>query len=195
MAGQYEAHPGTFAGADKYDYDKTVETTSDDDSRNTGVRRKRTRTQLDDVDRKIVDLLRKDGRTPAMEIARQLGVSESTVRKRISKLDRENIIQIVATSSMHLLGYTHEMLVSLKTQPQSTRSVIDELKAIERIRYISLMGGPFNVDMRVAFESDRAAANFLVDELAKIEGIVEYNAVPILRVVKRSYDWLADTTN
>lgn len=147
---------------------------------------------LDDIDMEIIRILRHNGRTPTVEVARQLNVSEGTIRKRLRRLEKQNIIQIVATSSINLLGFRQEMKVLLKTEPQKTREVIDKLKALTRVRYIAIVGGSFNVDMVVAFESDKAAASFLVDELAQIEGISEVNAMPMLRVVKRSYDWLAD---
>lgn len=150
---------------------------------------------LDETDKSIVSILRKDGRTAAMEIARQLDVSEATVRKRLQRLESERLLQIVATSSIHLLGYKQEMRILLKTTPGKTRAVIDQLKAIERVRYIALLGGSHNVELTVAFESDRTAARFLVDELAEVDGIIEYEATPVLRVVKRSYDWLAGDTD
>lgn len=140
----------------------------------------------------IIAILRENGRTATIEIARRLNVSEGTIRKRLQRLERENVLQIVATSSIHLLGYRHEMKVMLKTAPQKTREVIDKLKALSRVRYIALLGGMYTLDLIVAFESDRAATRFFVDELAHIEGITEFNAMPMLRVVKRSYDWLAD---
>ncbi len=148
--------------------------------------------KMDDIDMQIIHILRRNGRTPTVEVARQLNVSEGTIRKRLRRLEKENIIQIVATSSINLLGFRQEMKVLLKTEPQKTREVIDKLKALSRVRYIAIVGGSFNVDMVVAFESDQAAARFLVDDLAQIEGISEVNAMPMLRVVKRSYDWLAD---
>ncbi len=156
------------------------------------ARRNRARGQLDYLDTQIVAILRENGRTPTIEVARRLNVSEGAIRKRLRRLERENVIQIVATSSINLLGYRQEMKLMLKTTPQKTREVIDKLKVLNRVRYIALLAGTYNLELMVAFESDRAAAHFLVDDLAQIEGILEYNATPVLRVVKRSYDWLAD---
>jgi len=154
--------------------------------------KRRARVQLDELDTEIVAILRENGRIPTVEVARRLNFSEGTIRKRLQRLERENVIQIVATSSINLLGYHHEMKLMLKTAPKKTRQVIDTLKVISRVRYIALLGGTYTLDLIVAFESDRAAARFLVDELAHIDGIIEFNAMPMLRVVKRSYDWLAD---
>lgn len=154
--------------------------------------RSRSRGQLDELDTRIIAILRDNGRTPAIEIARRLDISEGAIRKRMRRLEKENVLQIVATSSIRLLGYRYEMKIMLKTAPQKTRQVISNLKSLSRVRYIAIVGGDYNLDLIVAFESVRSATGFLVDELACIDGVIECNAVPVLRVVKRSYDWLAD---
>jgi Lrp/AsnC family transcriptional regulator, regulator for asnA, asnC and gidA len=48
--------------------------------------------QLDKLDRKILDLLRKDARVPYLEIARLCNVSGATVHLRIQKLEKMNLI-------------------------------------------------------------------------------------------------------
>ncbi len=48
--------------------------------------------QLDKLDRKILDLLRKDARIPYLEIARLCGVSGATVHLRIQKLEKMKLI-------------------------------------------------------------------------------------------------------
>jgi DNA-binding Lrp family transcriptional regulator len=51
--------------------------------------------ETDAIDRKIVELLMKDGRLPAAEIARLVGgTSERVVRYRIDRMVDENVIQI-----------------------------------------------------------------------------------------------------
>jgi Lrp/AsnC family transcriptional regulator for asnA, asnC and gidA len=42
-----------------------------------------TKVTLDQLDRKIINELQTDGRRPYTEIAKRLGVSEATVRKRV----------------------------------------------------------------------------------------------------------------
>lgn len=49
--------------------------------------------ELDDLDRKIVDLLLKDGRTPAAQIAEQIGLSRPAVADRLEKLERQGVIR------------------------------------------------------------------------------------------------------
>ena len=48
---------------------------------------------LDEADRRILDILIDDGRTSNIEIARTLGVNESTVRRRMDSLVERGIIR------------------------------------------------------------------------------------------------------
>lgn len=49
--------------------------------------------ELDDYDVRIVDALLRDGRTPAAQIAEQVGLSRPAVADRIEKLERQGVIR------------------------------------------------------------------------------------------------------
>ena len=48
---------------------------------------------MDDLDREILTILRRDSRTPYTEIADRVGTSEGTVRNRVERLVDEGIIE------------------------------------------------------------------------------------------------------
>ncbi|WP_254535398.1 Lrp/AsnC family transcriptional regulator [Halomarina litorea] len=48
---------------------------------------------MDSLDRDILDILRRDARTPYTEIAEQVGTSEGTVRNRVDRLVSEDVIE------------------------------------------------------------------------------------------------------
>jgi Lrp/AsnC family transcriptional regulator for asnA, asnC and gidA len=48
---------------------------------------------LDEVDAKIINILKKDSRTPFTEIASTLGVSDSTIHVRLKKLKDDGILR------------------------------------------------------------------------------------------------------
>lgn len=49
--------------------------------------------ELDDLDLRIVGLLLKDARTPAAQIAEQIGLSRPAVADRLDKLERQGVIR------------------------------------------------------------------------------------------------------
>jgi len=48
---------------------------------------------LDDKDKKILEMLIEDSRRPYREIAEKIGLSESSIRKRVVKLQEEGVIE------------------------------------------------------------------------------------------------------
>lgn len=49
--------------------------------------------ELDDLDAKILDALLRDGRTPAAQVAEQVGLSRPAVADRLEKLERQGVIR------------------------------------------------------------------------------------------------------
>ncbi|WP_254546493.1 Lrp/AsnC family transcriptional regulator [Halomarina pelagica] len=48
---------------------------------------------MDNLDRDILDILRRDARTPYTEIAAEVGTSEGTVRNRVDRLVKDGVIE------------------------------------------------------------------------------------------------------
>ena len=59
---------------------------------------------MDELDRKIISLLERNGRASNARIARDVGVSEGTVRRRLKRLISEKIINVVALPDPRKLG-------------------------------------------------------------------------------------------
>lgn len=55
--------------------------------------------ELNDLDRRILERLSVDARVSNREIARELGVTEGTIRMRLKRLTDENAIQVVAITN------------------------------------------------------------------------------------------------
>jgi DNA-binding Lrp family transcriptional regulator len=48
---------------------------------------------MDDLDRRILNVLRRDARTPYTEIAERVGTSEGTVRNRVERMTSDGVIE------------------------------------------------------------------------------------------------------
>lgn len=71
--------------------------------------------ELDPLDLHIIELLLKDGRTPAAQIAEQIGLSRPAVADRLDKLERQGVIRgTTAVVSPSSLGKTVTAFVSAR---------------------------------------------------------------------------------
>jgi DNA-binding Lrp family transcriptional regulator len=78
---------------------------------------------MDDLDREILNVLRRDARTPYTEIAERVGTSEGTVRNRVDRMTDEGIIErfTVTTRTGNLRAMIEiEVAVDVDTSRLST---------------------------------------------------------------------------
>ena len=68
---------------------------------------------LDEIDKRVIRILQADGRMPNTEIARELRLSETTVRKRISQLVSRGLINIVAVPTPRAVGMNLSAIIGI----------------------------------------------------------------------------------
>ena len=97
---------------------------------------------IDDIDRKIIDILMKDARTPYLEIARILKISEATVRKRVRSLESRGIIKgYTIKVDEKKLGYKVVALVGVDADPATFINVAREIAEMEEARMVAVSSG------------------------------------------------------
>ena len=70
---------------------------------------------LDEVDQKIFEALRQDGRTPFSQIAEQLDVSPGMIRMRYNRLVDMGLLKVVAITNPLRLGYDAMAMIGIRT--------------------------------------------------------------------------------
>jgi Lrp/AsnC family transcriptional regulator for asnA, asnC and gidA len=143
----------------------------------------------DDLDREIIALLQQDGRRPNTEIAQLLGVTETTVRKRIGRLVAENLIKVVAIPSPEVVGMTMSAIVGITVDMSAHERVAAALEAMPNTRYVGYSTGPYDLIIEVFFRSHEELLELLAGRLAKIPGILKTDTSVILKVTKFAYEW------
>lgn len=98
--------------------------------------------QIDRLDAAIVDLLMEDGRMSCAEIARRIGrISERSVRYRIDRLAKRNIVRILAIPNPTALGYTVTADVWLEVEAGRIRDVARQMAQYECVSYVACSAG------------------------------------------------------
>jgi Lrp/AsnC family transcriptional regulator, regulator for asnA, asnC and gidA len=145
--------------------------------------------ELDPVERRIVALLQKDGRTPIQQLAATVGASEVTVRKKLRRLLKDRVVQVVAAVDPFQIGYECPVFIGLKLDRARIDEIADRICAHPSVRYVGATAGRFDLIVEVVAASNRDLAEFLLTDLAAVDGIVETQTSLILKVYKQSWDW------
>ncbi len=144
----------------------------------------------DPVDAQIVNLLRIDGRRTHAELARQMGVTEGAVRKRLKKLSAAGVLRVVAVADPKKLGYGIDVFCGIQVSQGEVLAVAKRLSALDSVRYIGLATGSYDVLCEAMFREQDELLEFVTKTLPSIPGIVRSETWHQLKVIKRNYDWL-----
>jgi len=113
--------------------------------------------EIDDVDRAILYALQEDARnTSSGDIAEQTGTSDSTVRKRIHRLESDGVIKGYSASvDYQKSGYPLRMLLYCTASIPDRGDLIPDILAIEGVVSVQkLVTGAENLLVTAVGESD-----------------------------------------
>lgn len=147
------------------------------------------RNTIDEIDRKIVALLQENGRVTNMEIARQLGIVEGTVRKRLERLLDEGHLTITALPKPSAFGYRVHAIIAVQTDLTHTTEVAATLSAMPEVVSVYLTSGGCDLVVEVLLPSNEQLLSFLAGRLAAIPGVRRTETNHVLRAFKQVSDW------
>lgn len=142
---------------------------------------------MDELDRKIIALLQGDGRASNAKIAREVGVSEGTVRRRLRRLVQQDVVKIVAVPNLEKLGYGTTALVGLQTGPGKSDEVADAIASLDEAQYVAITTGAYDIFIWAGLESAESLGTFLRNKIGNIEGVQRTETFVNLAIKKRTY--------
>lgn len=145
--------------------------------------------KIDSIDCKMIHLLQKDGRIPNTEIAKELGVSEATVRARLSRLIEEEYIQIVAVSNPMKVGFRFVGIIRIKVDVNKMDQIVRQLSEFKGLWFIVQGTGESDIHTEFVARSLDELNELLYEKIHAIDGVIRTNMSLILKFNKREYDW------
>ncbi len=142
---------------------------------------------MDKTDTGIIEILQKDGRASNASIARAVGISEGTVRRRLKRLIDGRYFHIVAVIDPSRMGYHSEGLIGIQVDPDKIDQVADELARLDEVNWVTATTGAYDVFAWATFESAEALGVFLRTQVGKITGVRRSETFVSLDVKKRAY--------
>ena len=142
---------------------------------------------MDELDRQIIRILGKNGRAANATIAREVGVSEGTVRRRLKRLIGEEIIRVVALPDPKALGFESEALIGIQVDPDKMDQVATELANLENTRWVALATGTFDIFAWAMLPDAEKLGRFLREKVGVIPGVRRTETFVTLAIRKREY--------
>jgi DNA-binding Lrp family transcriptional regulator len=135
---------------------------------------------VDRLDKEIIRLLRQNGRETSLNIARNLGISRITVRRRMQKLLRDRVIYFTAFNDPRRVLTSVGIFIALDVADGRREDAVKKLISQPRVGSVFYTGGRFNVMAVASFPALEALAEFLVSFLPGLEGVRERQIISVL---------------
>ena len=141
---------------------------------------------IDSLDRTIIQILQRDGRTSHAAIARSLGISEGTIRRRLAKLLKDRVIRVLAVAEPERLGYHTLAFIGLQVDPARVEAVATDLAALSEAGHVAITTGSYDIFVGVNLASTAALAAFLHHKIGTVEGVRRTETFIGLEILKRA---------
>ncbi|HNP08619.1 MAG TPA: Lrp/AsnC family transcriptional regulator [Cyclobacteriaceae bacterium] len=147
-------------------------------------------TKLDTTDKRLLELLQKDAKTNAKELASQLNLTKTPIYERMRRYDREGIIKkYVAVLDTTKIKSSMVVFCSVSLESQKLSAIESFGKAVNRIPEVIecyLMGGVNDFLLKVVVEDLEAYHKFSSGILAALPNVSQIKSTFVLNEVKRS---------
>ncbi len=143
---------------------------------------------LDDVSKRIIELLQADGRQSYATIAKDVSLSEAAVRQRVQRLRDTGVIQIVAVTDPMQVGFRRQAMIGVKASGDLT-VIAEALAAIPEADYVVTTAGSFDLLVELVCEDDEQLLELLNQRIRSVPGVWGTETFVYLRLNKQHYDW------
>lgn len=137
---------------------------------------------VDDLDNQIIEILSLDGRMSNASIARNLGVSEGTIRRRLNILKDEGIINVKVVLNPNYLASETEAIIGIQVDLSVIREVVLKLNEINEVRWVNITSGSFDIFVNVSTKSLSDLLVLLQNKIGKIDGVKKIETFTTLDV-------------
>jgi Lrp/AsnC family transcriptional regulator for asnA, asnC and gidA len=146
--------------------------------------------KLDELDRQIIERLAQDARISNRAIARELAVTEGTIRARLKRLFDEKIIRITAVANVDRLTKPLVALLWVDVEQSADIPLVAKaLAAQAQISYVATMLGRCDVMAVVLVEDGDQLIEYIDGTVERIAGVQKVRHTLVDQFVKHDYRW------
>jgi Transcriptional regulators len=142
---------------------------------------------LDELDLNILKKLKENSLKPFVKIARELNVSEGTIRQRIKKLVKSGVIKrFTVDVDASSAGLPLVAFVILNVEPDSLKSVAEEVGKIENVVEVHEIHTFGDLLLKVRVKSLKELGELVAQKIRSIKSVSVQYVIPVLNVWKDS---------
>jgi Lrp/AsnC family transcriptional regulator for asnA, asnC and gidA len=142
---------------------------------------------LDDLDIRLIDLLADDASRTNVALARDLGVSDVTVRNRKARLMETEAVKIVAVVDPEKVGRGRQVIGDIEVELGRVHETAQALAALPQTTYVGYSVGENDLLMVATLRNEEELFLFLTEVVPSIPGVRRLRTSQVLKVLKRTF--------
>ena len=147
---------------------------------------------LEETDRKILDMVQRNGRASSSDIAEEVGLSKTPTLNRLRRLESDGTIKhYKAVIDPEKIHQSYITFVQVKLEG-TTRAHLDTfcqaVQDVPQIQSCHMMSGGYDFLLKIRTRNMRTYRAFLGDVLSELPGIAQTSTFPVMETVKDSDD-------
>lgn len=142
---------------------------------------------IDAVDERIIQLLSQDAWQSSETLAKQIGVSSATVRRRIKKLVKNGTLRVGAFVDPVKIGQPLAAVIALGVPHDRVEKVAQQLSSRPEVKWVASTTGRFDILAFLRLGSTDELATFVQKELPRLEVIRSSETFICLHIHKGYY--------
>lgn len=136
----------------------------------------------DEIDERIIRILQEDSRRAFVDIANEIGLSESAVRRRVKNLVDRAIIKRF-TIELGVSDKTSAITLISVASTADTSAVSNRLMELNGVKVVYEITGQYDIAAIIAAPAI-VDINRCIDDIRKIEGVSDTDTVIILKTMR-----------
>ncbi len=141
--------------------------------------------QPDEIDRKLIQMLTLDGRMPYSDMAREVALSETRVRVRVSRLIQEGFVEIVAIPNLIRLGADQMAMIGIQAAG-NIEEIADILSEDNQVTFLAICAGSYDLMIEVVCQ-DKDSMLQLIQKIRNLRGVKHTETFMYLKTPKSMY--------
>ena len=141
---------------------------------------------LDKVDHLILQVLLLDGRASFSAIARDSGLTDVAIKKRVESLKRRGIISGISVDlNYKVLGYENPIYVQMRCEVSKQKDIIKKLQGMDFVLELYQVLGEYNLHVKLIVPNLESAERF-INQLGLIDGVIDLKTMVVLSELKKT---------
>jgi len=126
-------------------------------------------------------MLGENARLPNVQIAAAIGVSHSTVKKRIDRLVESGVCRILGVVNPEKLGFDTSAFVCITARPGKVTEITQALTLLPEVYWVGEMTGRWEVFAEVVVRGVGDLFDVVAEKIARVPGILTVETLVVMR--------------